>query len=473
MRTLIAGFLVVVGALLTAPGGVAVWQERVFLDEDAFVSTVDEAFEQEAVQIAIADQLTDVIMERAEIEDRIARGLANLEEERGEDLALLEGPLTGVAREAGFRVSLRLIEAQPLEDVRNAALRATHRIVSALVDDDQEALAVSGDNLVLDLGVVLEEIIKDMGGGDGEGFLANIDLPEGAGQIVLAENADVATVLDIVGWLDDVSPWVAVVAVAILALAVLISPHRRSTVIFIGVAVAVVAAIGLVTIAQPVREISTDAIASTEAGRAAAKATYDVFLRSFQRQQLFVLLIGVGMAVGASLSVDRRIIAVVRSRYGGTTPATEDPGQVGWVTENAQQLRIGGLGIAALLLIAWPDPSTRFVITLLVLTGLYLISLTAASSDAQWAVSLRSRAADLWDRFMRVPAEEGDGVPAGSSLSGRVARGAPWFRFVGVLFGAALLIFLPSLTFGTFVLVVSLELLYLAAIKMIVDRASS
>ena len=32
--------------------------------------------------------------------------------------------------------------------------------------------------------------------------------------------------------------------------------------------------------------------------------------------------------------------------------AAEDPGQVGWVTENAQQLRIGGLGIAALLLIA-------------------------------------------------------------------------------------------------------------------------
>ena len=65
MRSLIAGFLVVVGALMTVPGGVAVWQERVFLDEDTFVSTIDEAFEQEEVQVAIAEQLTDVIMERA------------------------------------------------------------------------------------------------------------------------------------------------------------------------------------------------------------------------------------------------------------------------------------------------------------------------------------------------------------------------------------------------------------------------
>ncbi|MCI0814792.1 MAG: hypothetical protein J4N71_06945, partial [Chloroflexi bacterium] len=351
MRSLIAGFLVVLGALLTIPGGVAVWQERVFLNEDAFVSTVDEAFEQEEVQVAIADQLTDVIMERAEIADRISRGLADLEENRGEDLALLEGPLTGLAREAVFRASLRLIEAQPLEAVREAALRSTHRLISALVFDDQAVIAVSGDDLVLDLGVVLEEVIKDMGGDDGDGLLAQIELPEDAGQIVIAENADVATVLDIVGLLDDVSPWVAVVAVAVLALAVLISPHRRSTVIFIGVAVAVVSAIGLVTIEWPLRELSTDAIASTEAGKAAAKATYDVFLRSFQRQQLFVLLIGVGMAVVGSLSLDRRVIAAVRSRFGDAAPATEDPGQVGWVTENARQLRIGGLGIAAILLI--------------------------------------------------------------------------------------------------------------------------
>ena len=171
-------------------------------------------------------------------------------------------------------------------------LRGTHRLISALVFDDQEVIATSGDDLVLDLGVVLEEVIMDMGGDDGEGVLANIDLPEDAGQIVIAENADISTVLDIVGLLDDVSPWIAVLAVAILALAVLISPHRRSTVIFIGVAVAVVSAIGLLTIEWPLRELSTDAIASTEAGRAAAKATYDVFLHNFQLQQLVVLLIG-------------------------------------------------------------------------------------------------------------------------------------------------------------------------------------
>ncbi len=462
--------LVVVGALLSAPGGLAAWQERVILDEDTFVATVDEAFEQEEVQIAIAERLTDEIMEHAGIAERIGRGLAKLGEDGPEDLELLEAPLTRVARDTVFRVSLRLIEAQPLKEVREVALRGAHRVLTAIVDDDKAALAILGDVVVLDLGVVLEEIVKDMGGEDG--FLASIDIPEDAGRIMIGEKSDIATMLTIANWLGELSPWITVAAVVVLALAVVISPHRRGTVIAIGVAVAAVAAITIVTIAEPVREVTTDAIATTASGNAAAKATYDIFVRSFQRQQAFVLLIGVGMAAGGSLAADRRLTAAVRSRFRRTAPTIEDTGQVGWVGERVHALRVGGLGISALLLIAWTDPSTRFVVTVLVLTATYLALLTAASSDAQWAVSVRSRAARLWDRYMRVPGE-GEGTPAGPSLVGWVARRAPWFRVFGVALGATLLIVLPSLTFGTFVLVVSLEFLYLAAIDMIVNRASS
>ncbi|MEE8537714.1 MAG: hypothetical protein V3S71_06860 [Acidobacteriota bacterium] len=62
---------------------------------------------------------------------------------------------------------------------------------------------------------------------------------------------------------------------------------------------------------------------------------------------------------------------------------------------------------------------------------------------------------------------------AATPLVGWVARRASWFRVFGIALGATLLTVLPSLTFGTFVVVVALELLYLAAIDMIVNRASS
>ena len=73
---------------------------------------------------------------------------------------------------------------------------------------------------------------------------------------------------------------------------------------------------------------------------------------------------------------------------------------------------------------------------------------------------------------MRVPEEAGDGE-GDSSFMGLLASRAPWFRTLGVVLGVAFLIFLPSLTFGTFVLIISLEFLYLAAIDMIVNRAST
>ncbi len=61
---------------------------------------------------------------------------------------------------------------------------------------------------------------------------------------------------------------------------------------------------------------------------------------------------------------------------------------------------------------------------------------------------------------------------AATPLVGWVARRGSWFRVFGIALGATLLIVLHSLTFGRFVLVVALELLYLAPVDMFVNRAS-
>ena len=184
------------------------------------------------------------------------------------------------------------------------------------------------------------------------------------------------------------------------------------------------------------------------------------------------MLIGVGMAAGGSVAADRHIAAAMRSRFRRTAPAIEDTEQGSWIRERVQALRVAGLGVAALLLITWTDPSTRFVVTVLVLTAAYMTALAAATGDAEWAVSIRSGAAGLRDRYFRVQKETAKGTSARPSIVGWVAARASWFRLLGVALGVTLLVVLPSLTFGTFVLVVALELLYLAAIDMIVNRAS-
>jgi hypothetical protein len=478
MRAIIAGLLVVVGGLISIPASVAAWQDRAILDEDNFVATVDEAFEQEEVQTAIAERLTDEIMEYAQIQERIASGLATIQEEGGEDLpeglVLLSGPLTGAARDAIFRVTLRLIEAQPLEDVREGALRASHRVLTAIINDDVEALKVVGENVVLDLGVILEEIVKDVGGEDGEGFLADIDIPEDAGQIVLTQKSDNSAAWAVAEWLRISNPWVPLAAALVFALAVVVSPHRRRTVIAVGLTIVVAAVITILVVTEPLKEVATDALAETSSGKAAAGATYDIIVRSFHRQQAVIGLIGVGLAAGGALAGDRYLTAGIRSRLRRTAPgAAEAFNLTRWVRDRGLALRVGGLGAAALFLIMWPDPSTRLIVTVFVLAALYLAALAVAASDAAWAVSARSWLAQLWERYFRVPeVPASDRATRGRSPLHWVAARAPWFRGIGIVLGVILLLAWPSLTFGTVVVVVALALLYLAAIDMIVGRAA-
>jgi hypothetical protein len=474
MRAIFAGLLVVVGGLLTIPGSIGVWQERAVLDEDAFVDTVDEAFEKEEVQTALADRLTNVIMEHLEVQDRIAEGLAEIERRGGErtpeGLVLLEGPLTGVARDAVYRVALRLIEEQPLQEAREAALRGAHRAIVAIINEDTAFLTRRGDEVILDLGVIVEAIVRDVGGDRADAFLESANLPPDAGVIVLSEKSDISVVWDVMDFLDKYYPVWAGVALVLFAIAVAVADNRRRTLIWVGATVAVVAAVQILVVAQPLKEALTDAAAEPD-GKAAAKATYDVLVDSFKRQEVFVILIGLGLVAGGTLAGESELARAVRSTFRRREIGAEQAGLGGWIRKRALPLRIGGLALGGLFLIGWPDPSTRLIVTVLVLVALYLAALALAASDAGWAVSARSWAGQVWERYFRVPEAAADRAAQGRSPLHWVAARAPWFRGIGILLGVILLVAWPSPTFGTVVVVVALELLYLAAIDTVVNRA--
>jgi hypothetical protein len=254
---------------------------------------------------------------------------------------------------------------------------------------------------------------------------------------------------------------------------VAVAGNRRRTLIWVGAALAVVAAIEILVVAQPLKEALTDAIAEPE-GNAAARVTYDVLVDSFKRQELFVILIGIGLVAGGTLAGDPYLTAGIRSRLRRTAPGTAEPFSLTtWIRKRTLGLRVGGLGLAALFLIAWPDPSTRLILTVMVVAALYLATLAVAASDAAWAVSARSWLAQLGEHYLPVPeAPAADGATRGRSPLHWVAARAPWFRGIGIVLGVVLLVAWPSLTFGTVVVVIALELLYLAAIDMIVSRVA-
>ncbi len=475
MRTILVAALVALGGLLTIPGSIGVWQARAVLDEDAFVDTVDEAFENEEVQSVLANRLTDAAMEHLEIRDRIGEGLAELESRAGErtpeGLVLLEGPLTGVARDAVFRVALRLIEEQPLEEAREAALRGVHRTLVAIIDDDVEFLTRRGDEITLDLGVIVEELVRDIGGERADEFLETVELPPDAGVIVLTDKSDASTLFDVMDFLDRFYPVLAGVALVMFAIAVTVSRNRRLTLIWVGATLAVVAAAEILVLAQPLKEALTDAVAKPD-GKAAVRATYDILVDSFKRQELFVILIGVGLVAGGTLAGESELARAVRSVFrrpeGGLD---EEISLGGWVRKRVLALRIGGLALGGLFLIGWPDPSTRLTVTVLIVVALYLALIAIVSSEAAWAGAIRSPVADFWNRYFRA---DDQAVVRGDegrrSLVGWIAVRAPWLRLVGIAIGVVFLIVLPDVSLGTIVMVLALEMLFFAAVDFVVNR---
>lgn len=469
MRSLAAIILASLGLLLSVPASVSAWQERTIYNEDEFVATMDEALSQEEVQVALASRLTDTIVQQAEIENRIGTLLQRLEEEGPagipEGVTLLEGPLTRVAREAIYRAVLRTLEEQPLEKVRDAALRATHRAVIALIDDDVEVLQAEGNKVVLNLRPIVEEAIKEIGGQRGEKFLKNLDLNEDAGKIVLFERSDSNTKATrlLFWWLRQSWPAVPIVVICLLAAAILISRSRRRSIIAVGVALAALTAVTVLAVSVA-GTIAADALAKTPEGNDAIKAAYNVVVDSFKRQQMFIVLTGVAMAGGGWAAGESRLMRAVRSR--GAARAGEAFDFREWVADHLFALRAAGLVAGALLFIIWPDPGARFALTVFALAALYLLLLALIVSEAEWAVRARAYAGEFRDRsFGTGPSGEGKG-----SAASWVARRAGAIRLALIILGVALLLLWPDVRFSTVAVVVVVELLLFAGIDALAGR---
>jgi hypothetical protein len=469
MRSLAVIVFIVVGLLLSIPASVAAWQEREVYDEDRFVGMIDESLEKEEVQTALAQRLTATLMEQLEIRDRIGTTLARLEEEGPEGIPdgvlLLEGPLARVSEDAINRAALRMLERERLQDVREALLRAVHRLVMAVINDDVEVLESQGNKVVIDMKPVLERIILEVGGERGENFLQRVELDEDAGVIVLFEKDDVKGIRIFFWWMQESMPVLPIVAVGLLFLAIAISRDRSRTSMIVGGLLVAVMALSLLAVSVA-GNVAADLIAQTPEGKEALKAIYDVILGSFKQQQLLIILSGVLLAAGGWLFGDSRLAEGIRSRFRGGEVADRQ-GIQGLAREHVVGLRAAGLVLAALLLVIWPDVDTRFALTVFAVAGLWLLGLTLLTSDADWAQGARSRLSELSDRHLA----QATGVRDGG-FAGWVATHASSLRIAVLALAVLFLVLWPTVKLSTVVVIVALALLLLAGIDTLVNRQS-
>jgi len=465
-RFLIVSFLIILGGILSVPAAIAVWQEREIQDEDAFVQNVHEVVNNEDVQVLLAQRLTDRILERTNLRQRISEGLTEIEEQAGTDrgaaIPLLAAPLTRLAGETINRLCLQILQSEAFDTILDTAARTAHRAVMAVIQNDRGLIEQNNGQIVLNLRPVIVQVVENLAGERAQQALSNVNIPEDAGMIVISKEDDNAWLWKVVRWIDDFNPVVPIIVALIFLLAIVIAKSKRRALIATGAALAIVSGLMLLALAAPVKELATT-WPPTDQGKQAAKQVYDILLDDFRVQQAFIVLIGLGLVLVGSLAGDRRVVGAVRAAV--TRREEADAG--GLIRERAGALRLAGLIVSGVVLLVWPDPGLRTVIGVGVLLALYLGAIWLVASESDRARQARERLAENLVASRDVP------VHRRSGLVGWVARHAGLLRLIGLLVGAALVLFVWDVTLGGLVLIAAAVLIYLAVIEWAATEARS
>lgn len=220
LRGVAAAVLLVVAAVLLPTAIIARWAHTDVLDGAAFTTAVAPLSRDPQVRAVVGAALTQRAEDALRSNDVIAAlppALAGL----GSSLA---GVLAGQIQSAVSTFVASDAFATAWTQVNSQAQQS---LVSSLQGNDSSAITLHGTQVVLDTGVLIQQLRDRLVAGGMPG-LAQIPLPASVSQqVVLLDNSQLHALAVAYPVLDPVAPWLFVVALVLLVLAVLVAARRR------------------------------------------------------------------------------------------------------------------------------------------------------------------------------------------------------------------------------------------------------
>lgn len=285
MRGFSAALVILLGALLTFPSAIALWEQRVLTNREAFIALGQDVLREEAVQDRLTERVTEEIEEVAAANGIVlSRGGA-------------AGSLAFSQAEALTAVVVSGLADSPLGE---QVLVLTHEAVLTAIDNDRDVLGASEDQIVINLRPAIDEVLT--------GFtplipaLNDIEVPEGAGEMVIVQEEDAALAFQAVRWFDGVAWYIALLPLGCLAIALLIGPNRPLVLLLGGGALIATAAVRILFYDVLLRDAVVDAVAENRADlRPAAAAIYDSVAAGLVAQEMLLIAIGVFCIAGGAV----------------------------------------------------------------------------------------------------------------------------------------------------------------------------
>lgn len=435
-RRVLTLILVVLTSLSLVSAAVAIWAHQVVFNTDRFMETVQPVLNDDDVYLLVGDRATNSVLGVLAVQDRLEDLLGNLDDfisdalsdalppdSRLEDLleridpptfSQLAAPIAG-AIEARIDDGVHaFFNAENFAEPLAVLTRRAHEVAVALVRADladYPNVYVEDDEVKLDLtpfiGQALASVATDVRAVlpdfDPPDFVADrvedardqlasalqASLPEDFGQItvmpaeVLDQAQDVAAQLDRYAWTA------VIVSVILLVGTVLVSPHRRRTLIQLGIGVFVAVVLAAITIRWLESSI-VEAIADPQSSVVAGNVIRDV-LSGLRTLELLIAVAAIAVAIVGYL-------AGRPDRFGREEGAINDwtqPGDGGskldrWVAARAGVLRVAGIVLAAVLLFFAGLDLVSIVVIGVVLAG-YLWYIAVASRRVESRVPTETK----------------------------------------------------------------------------------
>ncbi len=443
VRTVAVVILLILGTIAAFTANATVWANSTVFDTDDFIATANRVMREPAVQDRLATRLTDRLLTNPEVQSRLRAELPDRAQ-------FLTPVILEAASNAVHDIILRLLQNETVQSATDTALTAVHTQLMRFLQDEG-AITIEGDDLVIDLRVILQRAGEELGfSGD---RVSNLNIPEDAGKVVLVEDAETLSALRPVLAKHDTIAWISVaLAVILFGAAIFVARNRRLTVRSVGLLVVLCGLLHLLLL-YGLRPI----VASFAESPDVANQAFDAFVQTLRVQSLALVILGIIVVIGTVLAGNSSVARAIRqaARGGG-----QSAGLAGAIRDSAPALRIGGYIAGVLVLAVWPEPTTRVYLTTFVLLALYTFALWVITGDSAPATSIRNWAGSL----------SGGPQRSNDSFAGRHA-GA--LRATGIAVALVALILIPNLTFGTAAALVALTLIYLSIVEWLAsDRTA-
>ncbi|SDM05234.1 hypothetical protein [Streptomyces wuyuanensis] len=333
MRSALAAVLIVIGCVLAPLSAVATWAKSEVGDTDRYVATVAPLASDPDVQAAVANRVTNVVMEHIDL-PALLEDVAPADRPRLDALiGRLGGALENAVRSFVQARTQDIVASEAFQRIWTDANRRIHAAVDkALTGSGGGAIELTDNAVKIDLAPVIEQVKQRL---VNEGLTIAEKIPEIHTDFTVLQSEEVGRVKTGFRLLQLAGTWLPIVAVVLIAAGVLLSAHRRKALVAAALGVAVATALlgaGLTVF----RLIYLDSLPKG-VSQPAATSVFDALVRFLRTTIRNIVMLGVVVALAAWLTGPGRYAGLVRQLWTSGIAATR-------ATANRAGLRTGPVG---------------------------------------------------------------------------------------------------------------------------------